>query len=617
MPTEYANPVLFRDDVLDPDLGSGTALREIHESLVGRDSEMIERALSDLVQYDLPLFPRLSSDAYVNMERLGGGAFGNVDAYMTRDGFSVALKDVGWTGSTEHAMAKREVRMLSRCSHPNIIQIADIQRVGKRYILLQPWVPNTTPFREGLIPDKDKLLKFLKPGANKNLLLTQALNFPDPDLGSDHPLRDLITGLIFLQLAGALVHMQSRGVVHSDIKPDNIVIWGVMPMVLDLGGAVDPEVISTGGAYTVGYASPELMAKRSQHRDLVNKDSRLQKLYDTPVDSRHDVFSLGCTFFEYYSGNSPFIERYSKSGFAEAAENVLFNRRRFPLDGAPPEMTRLIRKMMHSDPDKRPTPAKVYTTVRKFVLPLYRKAALPWRKDPFTLANEYFDRDAYDSGGRVTNPAEGKEAPLTMAFRVDNPDSFRVGENEYYFKVVPRGGKDFPVVAKKDDTGEIFGPFYGNDADEARGKLLETAEWQLRLSTEDLDRIYRTTRREASRMVNDLLINMVRRAQGDAVRVTLVELFRDAYFGELVEFAHGLLYPKMVDRYRQRQLRRQARATGRMRDVLRERRIAGRPDTERGLQIVREDMAVRKQKMEEDLQKIEQIRARLSAKGSQ
>ncbi len=103
---------------------------------------------------------------------------------------------------------------------------------------------------------------------------------------------------IAMDLLSALGYAHRNGIMHRDVKPDNIILAAQGAMLLDFGIAKAIEAAGTErltkSGFTVGtssYMSPEQVAA-----------------LDT-IDHRSDLYSLGCVLFEALSGHPPFSHR--------------------------------------------------------------------------------------------------------------------------------------------------------------------------------------------------------------------------------------------------------------------------------------------------------------------
>ncbi len=201
---------------------------------------------------------------YEILAELGAGGMGVV--YRARDTTLeriVALKTLAPALSKDAAYVQRflkEARAVARLNHPNIVQIYDFGCEEAIYYLAMEFV------------DGRSLGHHLRAG-----------RFPE----------SVALGVI-RQACTALAVAHAEGLVHRDIKPDNLMLTtkGVLKLV-DLGIAKrvneDQSLTLTGQAIgTPHYVSPEQI--RGQ------KD----------IDARADIYSLGATLYHLVTGRTPF-----------------------------------------------------------------------------------------------------------------------------------------------------------------------------------------------------------------------------------------------------------------------------------------------------------------------
>ncbi|HEU5171015.1 MAG TPA: protein kinase [Gemmatimonadales bacterium] len=100
---------------------------------------------------------------------------------------------------------------------------------------------------------------------------------------------------IAAEVADALSHAHEHGIIHRDVKPENILLSGSHALVADFGiakaveAAAGESLTQTGLAVgTPAYMSPE------------------QASADREVDARSDVYSLGCVLYEMLAGEPPY-----------------------------------------------------------------------------------------------------------------------------------------------------------------------------------------------------------------------------------------------------------------------------------------------------------------------
>ena len=136
-----------------------------------------------------------------------------------------------------------------------------------------------------------------------------------------------------IYLGSALIHMHSRGFVHLDVKPSNVVIYRGRPVLFDLGTARPcsrPQLKSNIG--TDFYMSPE-QCERGQ------------------VSPASDVFAFGVTLHQMLTGQLPFAGAGSILLLNKLNGKLIPLSRRDP--SLPAALDAVIAKALAADPDQR------------------------------------------------------------------------------------------------------------------------------------------------------------------------------------------------------------------------------------------------------------------------
>ncbi|MGA1309227.1 MAG: serine/threonine-protein kinase [Gemmatimonadaceae bacterium] len=118
------------------------------------------------------------------------------------------------------------------------------------------------------------------------------------------PLSEAETISILRDVARALLYAHERGVVHRDIKPDNVLLSGESAVVTDFGIA---KAI-TASRTMVGDGSSSL----TQMGTAIGTPAYMapeQATGDPATDHRADLYALGCMAFELLTGSPPFLGR--------------------------------------------------------------------------------------------------------------------------------------------------------------------------------------------------------------------------------------------------------------------------------------------------------------------
>ena len=208
---------------------------------------------------------KFSLGPYHVIDSIGQGGMGQVfKAEHTIMGRIVAVKVLPRSKSTPEAIAnfRREIRTQAQLDHENLVRAFDAGQDGNVHFLVTEYVPGT---------DLRKLIR-----ANGPLSMQQASS-------------------VISQAARGLGHAHGRGLIHRDVKPANVLVSpDGRVKVSDLGLAGyfnDPEQTDQYGGKVVGtadYLAPELIMKPDA------------------LDTRSDIYSLGCTLYYAVTGKVPF-----------------------------------------------------------------------------------------------------------------------------------------------------------------------------------------------------------------------------------------------------------------------------------------------------------------------
>jgi predicted Ser/Thr protein kinase len=200
---------------------------------------------------------------------------------------------------------RREARAVAQLAHPNIVTVIDRgEHEGRQFIVFE-YVDGENlkqlVTREGPLPAKQVI-----------------------ELG--------------LQVASALSSAHDRGVVHRDVKPQNVILSeDGMPKVTDFGIARSADVASVTLTGTVMGTSEYLPPEQARGE---------------PVDVRSDVYSLGAILYELCTGRVPFPgENPVSVAMRHLHEPVPSVRDRRP--DIPPRLDAAIRRAMAKDPAER------------------------------------------------------------------------------------------------------------------------------------------------------------------------------------------------------------------------------------------------------------------------
>ncbi len=251
--------------------------------------------------------PDLDIPGYVLDDMLAEGGMGSIfRAHNRESGLPAAIKILhpGYAKMGEFVERFiQEARAAGRLSHPNIIKVYNVGKTANgRYYFTMELVKGAT--------------------------LTQKM--------ASLPAKD--AARLFLDIADALDYAHRRGIIHRDIKPDNILIGpDGEPKLTDLGIAVldRPEMEQRGQRVlgTPHYMSPEQASGKT-------------------ITASTDIYSLGATFFHVFTGHPLFDSsdpqqimikhvREKPPRLADANPEI------------PEEIAAIVDRCLEKDPEKR------------------------------------------------------------------------------------------------------------------------------------------------------------------------------------------------------------------------------------------------------------------------
>jgi eukaryotic-like serine/threonine-protein kinase len=217
-------------------------------------------------------------DRYSLQREVGRGGMATV--YLAHDAHQpepVAIKVMhsNLADALDSKRFRREMGIAASLAHPLIVPLHDSGNAGGVLYYIMPYVEGESLY--------DRLQR------ERRLPLDDALR-------------------ITHDVAAALGYAHSQGVLHRDVKPENILLAGGRALIADFGlaraiGAADYAKLTETGVIvgTLYYMSPEQLRE------------------DRDLDQRTDIYSLGCILYEMLSGGPPYTGR----SLTEVASRIL------------------------------------------------------------------------------------------------------------------------------------------------------------------------------------------------------------------------------------------------------------------------------------------------------
>lgn len=211
-------------------------------------------------------------------------------------------------------LAQREADALSRLAHPNTVRFLGFGAGSPAHILLE----------------------FLEGPTLGTLIDTQERWMSMPNA-----LR------VAIHVGAALNHVHDRGLMHLDVKPNNVIVARGRPVLFDFGvarvrGAPRPTKIFG----TDAYIAPEECLRQE-------------------VTPAADVFGLGATLYEMLTGKMPFTGRSPRNRFPQTHQAPVPIRRR--RSGVPAALDDLVLSCLARDAADRPDIPKLLPALHHFI----------------------------------------------------------------------------------------------------------------------------------------------------------------------------------------------------------------------------------------------------------
>jgi formylglycine-generating enzyme required for sulfatase activity/tRNA A-37 threonylcarbamoyl transferase component Bud32 len=346
--------------------------------------------------------PSTGSSRYLIGESLGSGGSGQVFSALDKN-FQrrVALKVLKQSRESESQLRQqrflREATITAQLEHPGVIPIYDMGNFpdGRSFYTMR--IVKSRSLREVLDERDSAVREAARDNSNpvKNIL--------------GDSLSRLCT--LFIQVCRAMAYAHSKGVLHRDLKPDNILLgdygevyvadWGVCKLIDETESGLSGPAPSFGeplsetqqGALvgTVGYMAPE---------QIMGDWER--------VDARADLFSLGVILYEILTSQLPF-DAANSIGVLTKSLHLAPPKPSSLLPSCPLVLEDLCLALLEKDPTQRPKSAEaIAEEVENYLNGAKERARR-------TEAARAFAKEAVEPAMRYVNASVGRDALLHKA----------------------------------------------------------------------------------------------------------------------------------------------------------------------------------------------------------
>jgi serine/threonine-protein kinase len=308
--------------------------------LEGHAVDIFDQLAGDEVEE--PALPDVLGGRYRIERELGRGGMARV--YLAQDlkhSRPVAVKVIRpeFAASLGRERFLREIEIAARLRHPSIMPLFDSG-------------------------DVDGLLYFVMPYQD-GLSLRARLD-RDGRLGTS----DAVS--ILRDVARALAYAHEHGVVHRDVKPDNVLLSGDAAVVTDFG-------IAKAFSVSLTETESDMLGRADEVIGTPAYMAPEQAMGDPTTDHRADIYSFGCLAYEVFTGEPPFAgsTTLERIGVRRTGTSTPTMEGRADVPAA---IARLIEHCLKQDPAARPRSAGELVDALGSVAPLDRTRAQRQRR---------------------------------------------------------------------------------------------------------------------------------------------------------------------------------------------------------------------------------------------
>lgn len=265
-----------------------------------------------------PLIGIVVADRYRIQERIGRGGMGVVyKVEHARIGKLMALKLLAGELSRDRELLerfKREAQLASRLSHPNTVQVFDFGTAdGLTYLAME--------YLRGI-----DLLHLVK---------------------REGQLSFARTAKIVIQACSSLAEAHGMGMVHRDVKPENVII---------LRGQAGDDVVKLLDFGLAKLRESKELAEVTTRGSIVGTPHYMspEQIRGEDVDARSDIYSLGALLHTCLTGHAVFeAEAPVAILLAHVSNQPVAPHLRFPSLGIPPGASAIVLRCLAKDPAQR------------------------------------------------------------------------------------------------------------------------------------------------------------------------------------------------------------------------------------------------------------------------